>query len=234
MNRNPAVSPQLDRVPVVEVIDVVRTYAGSGGLVRAVDGVSAGFAPGTFTVVAGPSGSGKSTLLRVLALIDRPDSGRVNFAASDVTRVSDRERRLLRRRHIGYLFQQPVDNLLDYLDAAQHVRLGSRLRADADLAASQHLLDVLGLGDRRSHRPAHLSGGEQQRLAFAFAVAGAPSLVVADEPTAALDHMAAGRLLEALVALAQRGITVIASSHDPAVIEAADAVVRIMHGRREA
>jgi putative ABC transport system ATP-binding protein len=223
--------------PSVELVDVVRTYAGAGGQVRALDGVSATFATASFTVVAGPSGSGKSTLLRIAALLDRPESGRVSIEGTDVTSASTRARRRLRRRAIGYMFQQPPDNLLEYLDADAHVRLGARLRADGDPSARPDTLDILealGLADRRRHRPAHLSGGEQQRLAFAFAVAGAPRVLVADEPTAALDHAAGASVLAALIRLARQGLTVIASSHDPAVVEAADRVLRIAHGRVEA
>jgi ABC-type lipoprotein export system ATPase subunit len=201
--------------------------------VRALDGVSAEFPPGTFTVVAGPSGSGKSTLLRVAALLDRPDEGLVGFAGRNVTTASTRARRRLRRRHIGYMFQQPADNLLDYLDAVEHVRLGGRLRTGGDTAADFDGLELLGIADRSTHRPAQLSGGEQQRLAFAFAVAGDPRVLIADEPTAALDHVAGARVLEALVTLSRRGLTVVASSHDPAVVRAADRVLRIAHGKVE-
>lgn len=231
-----ATAPSPDRRSV-ELVGVVRTYAGAGGEVRALDGVSATFAAASFTVVAGPSGSGKSTLLRVAALLDRPEAGRVSIEGTDVTSASTRARRRLRRRAIGYMFQQPPDNLLEYLDADAHVGLGARLRADGGVRPHLDTLDILaalGLADRRRHRPAQLSGGEQQRLAFAFAVAGAPRVLVADEPTAALDQVAGATVLEALIRLARGGLTVIASSHDPAVVEAADRVLRIAHGRVEA
>ena len=176
--------PLMEEPATVELTDVVRTYSGATGGVRALDGVSARFESGLFTVVAGPSGSGKSTLLRVAALLDKPQEGLVGFNGRDVTRASARRRRALRRRHIGYMFQQPADNLLDYLDAREHVRLGGRLRSDDEDAAALGTLDFLGLAERITHRPVQLSGGEQQRLAFAFAVAGGPQLLVADEPVA--------------------------------------------------
>jgi ABC-type lipoprotein export system ATPase subunit len=223
--------PLSEDPPTVELTDVVRTYSGATGGVRALDGVNARFEAGLFTVVAGPSGSGKSTLLRVAALLDKPQDGLVGFNGRNVTRASARARRALRRRHIGYMFQQPADNLLEYLEAREHVSLGAKIRSDAETPADHETLDFLGLADRVRHRPVQLSGGEQQRLAFAFAVAGGPQLLVADEPTAALDHVAGARVLEALVALARRGLTVVASSHDPTVIDAADRVVRIAHGR---
>lgn len=221
--------------PGIVLRGVVRRYAGANGNVLALDDVDADFPAGTFSVVAGPSGSGKSTLLRLVALLDRPEAGRVLLDGIDVTAVSPRKRRQLRRRHVGYMFQQPGDNLLEYLTAARHVQLGRRIRthevADADQQANDDLLGMLGLAERAEHRPAHLSGGEQQRLAFAFAVAGWPRLLVADEPTAALDHVAGGRVVEALAALASQGVTVVASSHDPAVVAAANRVVHIAHGR---
>ena len=221
--------------PGIVLRGVVRRYAGANGNVLALDDVDADFPAGTFSVVAGPSGSGKSTLLRLVALLDRPEAGRVLLDGIDVTAVSPRKRRQLRRRHVGYMFQQPGDNLLEYLTAARHVQLGRRIRthevADADQQANDDLFGMLGLAERAEHRPAHLSGGEQQRLAFAFAVAGWPRLLVADEPTAALDHVAGGRVVEALAALASQGVTVVASSHDPAVVAAANRVVHIAHGR---
>jgi ABC-type glutathione transport system ATPase component len=198
--------------------------------VRAIDDVSFVARAGESIGVVGHNGSGKSTLLRVLAMLDRADTGSVRIGALDVTAVAARERRRLRRRHIAYVAQQPADNLIDYLDAAAHIELGTRLRG-GDGVGDADLLDLVGLGDRRDHRPAQLSGGEQQRLGFAFAVAGGPRLLVADEPTAVLDHVAGRLVIDALGALAERGLTVVASSHDAAVIDRADQVLRLDHGR---
>ena len=218
----------------VRVAGVVRSYPSASGRTLALDGVDAQFEAGRLTVVAGPSGSGKSTLLRVVALLDGPDAGSIWFGATDTARLDARRRRTIRRREIGYVFQQPADNLLDYLTADEHVQLGARMRGNNPGSSSAaDLLDAVGLGHRRAHRPAQLSGGEQQRLGLAFAAAGAPWLLVADEPTAALDHAAGALVVDALVALARRGFTVIASSHDPAVVERADDVVHVVHGRRE-
>lgn len=222
--------------PSVRVVDVVRSYPSASGRTLALDGVDAEFGAGRLTVVAGPSGSGKSTLLRIVALLDRPDAGGVWFDTTDTAAVDARRRRAIRRREIGYVFQQPADNLLDYLTADEHVRLGAKMRGNTGAVTEppdDELLDAVGLGHRRSHRPAHLSGGEQQRLGLAFAAAGSPWLLVADEPTAALDHASGALVVDALVALARRGFTVVASSHDPAVVERADDVVHVVHGRRE-
>jgi putative ABC transport system ATP-binding protein len=184
------------------------------------------------TVVVGPSGSGKSSLLRLLACLDRPDTGEVSVAGLRVDRLRARARRRLRRRQVAYLFQRPGDNLLPYLDAVGQVRLAAQLRGtrvteDEALA----LLDRLGLRDRADHRPGQLSGGEQQRLAVACGVVGSPALVVADEPTAELDTAAAERVLAAMVDLAGGGVAFVVSSHDPRVMAVADRLVRLDHGR---
>jgi len=210
---------------------LTKTYAVAGGApVTALQELAADFVAGELTVVAGPSGSGKSTLLRLLACLDRPDGGAVRIDGRDTTRMSSAARRRLRRRRIGYLFQQPSANRIDYLTAREHLLLAARLRgtgaADAD-----RLLDAFGLDGRADHRPAQLSGGEQQRLGVAFAGIGDPALLVCDEPTAQLDHVAGARVIDALRRLATAGGCVVVSSHDPAVVERADRVVRVEHGR---
>jgi putative ABC transport system ATP-binding protein/macrolide transport system ATP-binding/permease protein len=184
------------------------------------------------TVVVGPSGSGKSSLLRLLACIDRPDTGEVVLAGQRVDRLRGRARRRLRRRQVAYLFQRPGDNLLPYLDAVGQVQLAAQLRgAPVGTAAALELLDRLGLADRAGHRPAQLSGGEQQRLAVACGVVGSPALVVADEPTAELDTAAAERVLAAMEDLASGGVGFVVSSHDPRVAAIADGFIRLDHGR---
>ena len=142
--------PPMEEPATVELTDVVRTYSGATGGGRALDGVSARFDAGLFTVVAGPSGSGKSTMLRVAALLDKPQEGLVGFNGRDVTRASARRRRALRRRHIGYMFQQPADNLLDYLDASEHVQLGGKLRSNAGGDVHAGKLNTLLAGEKAS------------------------------------------------------------------------------------
>jgi putative ABC transport system ATP-binding protein len=211
---------------------VVKTYRTATESVTALDGVSLSIPRAQVTVVVGPSGSGKSSLLRLLACIDRPDSGEVKVAGQRVDSLGARARRRLRQRQVAYLFQRPGENLLPYLDAAGQVRLAARLRgarvADADVHG---LLDRLGLAARADHRPAQLSGGEQQRLAVACGVVGDPALVVADEPTAELDTAAAERVLTAMEDLAASGVGFVISSHDPRVMAIADGFVRLDHGR---
>jgi putative ABC transport system ATP-binding protein len=218
--------------PAAVCRDVVKTYRTATESVTALDGVSLSVPRARVTVVVGPSGSGKSSLLRLLACIDRPDSGEVRVAGQRVDRMRARARRALRQRQVAYLFQRPGENLLPYLDAVAQVRLAAQLRGvrvpDAEVHA---LLDRLGLRGRAGHRPAQLSGGEQQRLAVACGVVGDPALVVADEPTAELDTAAAERVLAAMADLAASGVGFVVSSHDPRVMAIADGIVRLDHGR---
>lgn len=200
------------------------------GVVPALRDVDAAFARGRLTVVAGPSGSGKSSLLRTLAGLQRPRAGVVEVDGRDVTRLSDRRRRWLRRRGIGVVLQDPADNLVDGLTAREQVALAARLRG-VDPAEAPALLAAVGLGDRLDAGPAALSGGEQQRVAFAAGAIGRPTLLLADEPTAELDAEAGATLIGIMRALVDRGATLVVSSHDEAVIGVADDVLRLADGR---
>ena len=220
---------------------LVKEYATATGTVRALKGVDAAFPAGRVTAVVGPSGSGKSSLLRILACVDRPTAGSVRVGGTDVAALGARGRRRVRRRLIGYVFQQPGDNLLPYLTAREQLELAAQLRGRGEGASSpptgrpgpgevDRLLGALGLEHRAGHRPEQLSGGEQQRLAFAAAVIGGPALVVADEPTAELDTEAGERLMRAVLGLRERGVSLVVSSHDPVVTGAVDGIVRLHDG----
>jgi putative ABC transport system ATP-binding protein/macrolide transport system ATP-binding/permease protein len=225
-------APESEVGPAAVCRRVVKTYRTATESVTALDGVSLAIPRARVTVVVGPSGSGKSSLLRLLACIDRPDTGEVRVAGRRVDALRARARRGLRRRQVSYLFQRPGENLLPYLDAAAQIRLGAALRgtriSDDEVYA---LLGRMGLEARADHRPGQLSGGEQQRLAVACAVVGGPALVVADEPTAELDTAAAERVLTAMEDLAASGVGFVISSHDPRVMAIADGFVRLDHGR---
>ncbi|SCX39003.1 putative ABC transport system ATP-binding protein [Klenkia marina] len=218
--------------PAAACVDVVKTYRTASGSVPALTDVTCTVPRGRVTCVVGPSGSGKSSLLRLLACVDSPDTGSVSVGGHAVDGLGARGRRRLRRRQVSYLFQRPGDNLLPYLTAREQLRLAADLRGaavpDDELV---DLLDRLGLADRAGHRPAQLSGGEQQRLAVACGVVGGPALVVADEPTAELDTAAAVRVLEAMSTLADGGVGFVVSSHDPRVMAVADGFVRLDQGR---
>jgi putative ABC transport system ATP-binding protein len=208
---------------------LVKEYRTAVGTVPALHGIDADFPAGQLTAVVGPSGAGKSSLLRILACVDRPTAGSVRIGGLEVSRLRARARRRVRRHLVGYVFQQPGDNLLPYLDARGHLELAARLRGVAP-GEPERLLEALGLADRAGFRPEQLSGGEQQRLAFAAAVIGGPALVVADEPTAELDQRAGERLLEAIAGLRAAGTSLLVSSHDEAVVRAADRVVQVHDG----
>jgi putative ABC transport system ATP-binding protein len=214
-----------------QCVGVHKMYETAGERVEALKGVDKEFPPGRVSAIVGPSGSGKSSLLRLLACVDRPTSGSVRVGGVDVALLGVRRRRALRRTAVGYIFQNPVDNLIEYLDATAQLRLAAKLRGKpADPDEIDRLFTILGLSHRSSHLPVQLSGGEQQRLAFACAVIGRPAIVVADEPTAELDTAAADRVLQAVSDLRAEGIAFLLSSHDPRVVEGADHLLRLEHG----
>jgi len=202
----------------------------AGEVVHALRQVDAAFPRGRLSVVAGPSGSGKSSLLRVLSGLQRPRSGRIEIGGVDLTGLREARRRWLRRRTMGIVLQDPADNLVEYLRAHEQVELAARLRG-ADPAETAQVLDVVGLTDRAGSYPRELSGGEQQRVAFAAAAIGPPAVLLADEPTAELDGDAGATLVQAMQRLVEEGATLVVASHDPAVIAAADHPVTLRDGR---
>lgn len=227
--------------PVVDSValghHLTRRFLAVAGPVLALDEVDIDVPRGLLTVIAGPSGSGKSTLLGLLACADRPDTGTVTIGDVDVLALRSRARRRLRRESIGIVLPQPSDNLLDQLDAAGNLAWSTKQRRGrrASVRESEaELLAAVGLAGAGAKRVRQLSTGEQQRLAVACALTGAPQLVVADEPTASLDRANAEGLVEVLRAAASRGATLVVASHDKHVIEAADTVVRLDRGRRVA
>jgi putative ABC transport system ATP-binding protein len=217
--------------PAARCRGVTVDYDTAAGAVRALHEVDADVGRERLTVVAGPSGSGKSSLLRVLAGLQRPSAGEVRVDGTDLSRLRAGPLRRLRRRAMGIVLQDPADNLVDYLPAAEQVALAAQLRG-VDAAETEELLATAGLADRAGSYPAELSGGEQQRVAFAAAAIGGPALLLADEPTAELDAAAGGRLVETMRSLVARGATLVVASHDPAVVAAADQVVSLRSGRR--
>ena len=226
--------------PALQVIDLTRSYGEGVGAVRALDGVDLGFARGTFTAVMGPSGSGKTTLLSCAAGLEPPTSGRVVVDDQDVTDQDEEHRTRLRRERIGFVFQG--FNLLPYLTAEQNVGLPLRL-ADRrpDATRVRELLTRVGLADRAGHLPHALSGGQQQRVAIARALVTEPAVVLADEPTGALDSATAREVLGLLRssvilafmrhAVTDLGQTIVMVTHDPVAAAYADTVVFLVDGR---
>ncbi|CAN5586421.1 ABC transporter ATP-binding protein [soil metagenome] len=201
---------------------VVKVYRSAGGDVCALDRVSAEFRSGAVTAIVGPSGSGKSSLLKILAGLDRPTSGQVEVGGAWFSGLRTGQLRRARRRLVGYVFQRPSDNLISYLTVLEHLELAARLRRHRPSGEADELLELLGLQHRKANLPHQLSGGEQQRVAFAQAVIGAPALVVADEPTAELDSHSAEALIATVTDLARMGTAVVVATHDRPVFEAAD------------
>jgi putative ABC transport system ATP-binding protein len=206
---------------------VVKSY----GTVTALRGVSFRVSPGEFVVIAGPSGSGKSTLLNLLGTLDQPDSGTISVGGRPVP--SPRDAVEFRRRLVGFVFQDNL--LLPYLSAQSNVEtalMATGVARYARQARSQQLLVEVGLGQRVRHLPSELSAGERQRVAVARALANEPRLLLADEPTGALDSASSERVLSLLAAMrARHGMTMIIASHDDAVTRRADRVLRLSDGQ---
>ena len=220
-----------ERAPAIaEVAGVTKTYETAVRLTHALDDVSATFHGDRLTAIAGPSGSGKSTLLRILAGLDVPTDGDVTICGTPLTGLGSRGRRRLRRSRVAFLFQRPSDNLVSYLTGEQHLRLAAELRGSPG-RDPRDVLKQLGIEHAAKRRPHELSGGEQQRLAVAQAIAVTPSLLLLDEPTAELDHDNATNIVDLLRAAASPGTAVVVTSHDPVVTNAADDVVELVDGR---
>lgn len=213
---------------------LVKIYWTATGEVHALKGIDAEFPAGAVTAVVGPSGSGKSSLLRILAGMDRATAGVMLIGGTSVGGLSRRELRRVRRRLVGYVFQRPSSNLISYRTVGEHLALAARLRGVSERSEIDRLLRLLGIEGRREHRPSQLSGGEQQRVAFAQAVVGGPRLVVADEPTAELDSATGAALLETVATLARSGTSFVLSTHDPDVVKVADRTLHLRHGALEA
>ena len=210
---------------------VGRRFRTPGGeVVSALDGVDITIAAGSLTVIAGPSGSGKSTLLGVIGCTDRADDGVVTVAGVDVGALSRRARREFRRTSVAVVVPRPSDNLLEALTAAENVRWVASVsgRPEPDVVDA---FARLGLTTAMDKHPRQLSGGEQQRVAVAAAMASGAAVIAADEPTASLDGVSGGDVIDALLVAARAGATVVVASHDHALIDAADHVVWLDHGR---
>jgi putative ABC transport system ATP-binding protein len=215
---------------VISAHEVTRRYGEGDAAVNALAGVSLEIPAGQFSAVMGPSGSGKSTLMHILAGLDRPTSGTVSIDGTDITTLNDKKLTLLRRHNIGFIFQ--FFNLLPTLTAEENILLPLQIAGTKpDAEWLEALIERVGLGDRRSHRPAELSGGQQQRVAIARALVSRPTVIFADEPTGNLDSNTSGEILTVLrEAVDEYQQTTVMVTHDAGAAAIADRVLFLDDG----
>ena len=228
----PSVARSSERA-VVQAVGVSRRYASGDAIVRALDDVDVTVASRELLCVRGRSGSGKTTLLNILGGLDRPTSGHVSLMGRDLAAMSEAELVQVRRQTVSFIFQG--FGLLPILSAAENVEVPLRLlRVDPTVrdARVAEVLDLVGLGQRSHHRPHELSGGEQQRVAVARALAVRPTLLLADEPTGQLDSETGHKIMSLLRSVARtESITMVVATHDPLMLGVADRVVELRDGR---
>jgi putative ABC transport system ATP-binding protein len=221
-----------ERAPaaVVAAKDLTRRYGEGDTAVDALRGVSLEVQQGKLTAVMGPSGSGKSTLMHILAALDKPTSGSVWIAGTELGGLNDTETTKLRREHIGFVFQ--FFNLLPMLNAEENIVLPLTIAGEKpEKEWREELLKKVGLDDRRTHRPAELSGGQQQRVAIARALISRPTVVFADEPTGNLDSKTSGEILELMRdSVDSLGQTTVMVTHDPHAAAIADRILFLADG----
>jgi len=217
---------------MMDLVDVTKTYQQGSRTVNAVRGVSLTVAAGEFVSIMGPSGSGKSTLLHLLGALDTPTSGEVFFQGSSVQKMTDRQRSLLRRNRIGFVFQ--FFNLIPTLKAEENAALPLLLggtRRSVALRRGRAGLDRVGLSHRADHFPEELSGGEMQRVAIARALVAEPEAVMCDEPTGNLDSKTSGEILDLLRSLPEPGKrSLVMVTHDRKAAGYGDRIVHISDG----
>jgi putative ABC transport system ATP-binding protein len=214
----------------VEARDLVRRYGEGSTAVEALRGVDIDVRSGELVAVMGPSGSGKSTLMHILAGLDKPTSGTVKIAGTEITELDDSHLTRLRRKHIGFVFQ--FFNLLPMLDAEENVLLPLSIAGEKpDKAWLDELLGKMGLDKRRDHRPAELSGGEQQRVAIARSLVSKPTILFADEPTGNLDSKTGGEILDLIRdSVDTYGQTTVMVTHEPRAASTADRILFLADG----
>jgi macrolide transport system ATP-binding/permease protein len=215
---------------MIKVTNLVKTYRMGDVDVRALRGVSLTIEAGEFVAIMGPSGSGKSTLMHILGLLDVPDKGSYQLLGQEVAHLSQDELAALRSRSVGFVFQQ--FNLLPRVTALENVALPRIYTGeDGDEARPARLLNEVGLGQRKTHRPNELSGGQQQRVAIARALVNQPPLLFADEPTGNLDSTSEQEIMALLERLNTEGITIVLVTHEPEIAARARRVIRMRDGQ---
>jgi putative ABC transport system ATP-binding protein len=218
---------------MIRLVNVSREYpakaGANGGVIKALDSVSLSVAPGEWLAMMGPSGSGKSTLVNLIGCLDRPSSGEIWLDGENVADLSGSELNRVRAEKIGFVFQQ--FHLIPYLTSLENVMLAQYFHSMTDEQEALDALERVGLRDRAQHLPAHLSGGEQQRVCIARALINDPKIVLADEPTGNLDAQNEEIVMRLLRELHQQGRTIVMVTHDPVVARIADRRIELHHGK---
>ena len=211
----------------VEIKDVVKEYKTGEITIKAADGMNFSFEKGEFVVIVGPSGAGKTTVLNILGGLDKLTSGNVIVDGKDISRYSNRELTTYRRHDIGFVFQ--FYNLLQNLTALENVELAGQICKNP--LDAKKVLESVGLKERMKNFPAQLSGGEQQRVSIARAIAKNPKLLLADEPTGALDYQTGKAILKLLQDTCKKGMTVVVITHNQAIAPMANRIIKIKNGK---
>lgn len=214
----------------VEIKGVFKSYEDEGGKVEVLRGIDLKVKEGELLVIMGPSGCGKTTLLNLIAGIDQPDRGSIKVEGNDISQMTEKQLTDYRKNSIGYVFQ--FFNLIPNLTALENVELALQIKGEKDLGRAKEMLTEVGLGDKLDRFPSQLSGGEQQRVAMARAMAKDPLLVIGDEPTGNLDQVTSGDILKLIQRMCKGSkTTFILATHDPVYQKIASRVVEIRDGR---
>lgn len=219
--------------PVVEITDVVKTYTMGDNEVKALRGVSFTINQGEFVAIMGPSGSGKSTCMNMIGCLDRPTSGKVEINGKETAKMTEKELAILRNQTIGFIFQQY--HLIPSMTILENVMLPLKYRKvdrATRMEKSKEALKLVGLGERMSHKPFELSGGQKQRVAIARAMVTEPKILLADEPTGALDTETGHQVMEMFRNINEKNnTTIIIVTHDPRIGISTERCIRILDGK---
>lgn len=222
----------MDKKPLVEFQNIYKIYKMGDSEVRALDGVSFSVFEGEFVAIIGQSGSGKSTCMNIIGCLDIPTEGTYLLNGEDVSKLTDDEQSEIRNKTLGFIFQQY--NLLPKLNILENVKLPlmyKGLKESEQTELAMEALKRVGIDDKHHHKPSQLSGGQQQRASIARALAGSPSVILADEPTGALDSKTSAEVIDFLIKLNSLGNTIILITHDNAIAAKAKRVIRIHDGK---
>lgn len=212
---------------MIEINNITKSYGSKDNLLPVLKGISLKMKDGDFTVILGPSGSGKSTLLNVISGLERPDSGTIHYDSTDITSLSDDKLTLFRKNNIGFIFQQYY--LLPNLDVDKNVKMGADLAGNRDY---KKIIEAVGLGSKLHKYPSELSGGEQQRVSVARALAKKPGVLFLDEPTGALDEETGRMVLDYICKLQKEfHFAIIMVTHNTNIAEMANVVIKMNSGK---